>query len=571
MIKILKRIYVLFPTKEKIKFFKILFLTFFGAIAETLSIGALFPLISTLSNPENSELNFILNSLGIKDFDIENIFILGILFIIIIYFLKSIYLSALTWWQMGFLYNNQITFSKSLFKSYLTKSYSFHLKRHSSELIRNIITETNTYLTYFIQAGLMLLTEFIVVFFIVLLLIIIQPNIAISLMLFFILGLLFFNKFIGSYVEKWGDSRQVVEGKRMKILQESLGSIKEVLIFGRMNFFFSRFSREDSLNASLARKQSTIMQIPRIWLEVIALLGLFFLIFFLIKSGNEIDNIIPFIAVYMASAFRLLPSFSRIMGSMQSIKYALPVLDIFEADILNNSSSLEKNKKKINSIKFQKYIKIKNLNFRYTGSKKTILNNINFKINKGSIIGIIGQSAAGKSTLIDLLLGLLKPSEGSINVDDVNININLRSWQNKIGYVPQNIFINDESLIKNIAFGVPDGKVNLKNVKKSLKIAGLSSLINKNEIGLEASVGEKGIRLSGGQRQRIGIARALYHNPEILIFDESTSALDIKTESEILKSIYNMRKSKTIILISHRKNTLSICDKIFSIKNGKIF
>ena len=569
MKKILCNFFKLLNKKEKVNFLKILILTFLGAIAETLSVGALFPLITTISNPTNSKFSFILNFLGLNKANTENIILWGLIILLILYLIKSVYLSILTWLQMGFLYKNQASFSQNLFNKYLNNAYTFHINRNSSELIRNIVTETNVYLTYFLQAGLNFLTEIMVALLVITLLILVQPQSALFLFISFGFGLWVFNKFLGKKVSNWGNYRQTIEGERVKILQESFGSIKEILVFGRQNYFYSRFENTDNINAQLARKQSTLMQLPRIWLEIIAMCGISIMIIFLLQTGKSINEILGILVIYVAAAFRLLPSFSRIMGSIQSIKYSLPVLDMFKKDLVQLRNKIELNTN-INDFIFNYKIHFNKINFKYSLSDNYIINQTDFEIKKGSIIGFVGNSAAGKSTLIDIFLGLLNPTSGVVMVDGIDISENLIGWQKLIGYVPQNIFLMDESLINNVAFGIPNEKIDKQKVIKALELSNLELLLGVNNEGLNIKIGEKGIKLSGGQRQRIGIARALYHNPEILVFDEATSALDSNTESEVLKTIYNMRGLKTILIITHKVHTLKNCDIVYLVENGKV-
>ena len=423
-------------------------------------------------------------------------------------------------------------------------------------------------MTYFLQASINLITESFVVLLILFLLILINPIASILLICFGAFLLIFFNKSVGKYVSFWGNERQKVEGIRMRTLQESLGSIKEVMVFMRSNFFYNKFATADSLNAKLARKQSTLMQIPRIWMEFFTLVGMALMVLVLLGLGQKLEQIIPVFAVFAAAAFRLLPSFSRIMGSIQSIKYALPVIKIFEKDI--DSKLINMKPIEINKINFKEKISLKNLSFNYSEHEKIIIDKVSLEIKKGSVIGLIGESAAGKSTLVDILLGLLKPTNGGVFIDNIQLDdLNLDSWKKIIGYVPQNIFINDDSLINNIAFGIPEELQNTENAKKAIKLANIEMLLDGKN-GLYKNVGEKGIQISGGQRQRIGIARALYHDPEVLILDEATSALDIITEKGILDSIYKMKNKKTVIIITHRLETLSNCDVIYKIEKGKI-
>lgn len=569
MIRILKDVHSLFGKGENTRFFKVLILSFFGAIFETISVGVLFPLSTAISNPENKKHLQLLNKIGLENLSTNYIFLYGMIIILVLYFLKSTYLSVLTWTQMGFLYKNQALFSQNLFSKYLTKNYQFHLNRNSSDLIRNIITETNVYLTYFLQSGMTLLTESMVVLFIIILLIVIEPISAVFISSVFLFGIWIFNRFFGKRVSNWGNDRQLVEGERMRVLKEGLGSIKEVIVFSRAEYYFNIFKKADDINAILARKQSTLMQLPRIWLEFFALLSICTMSIIMLKMGRTIPDILAVLVIYAASAFRLLPSFSRIMGAIQSIKYSLPVLKMFKSDVVSLKNKFEFDHEK-SEIQFENKIQFINIDFRYSENERGVIENINFSIERGEIIGLVGKSAAGKSTLVDIFLGLLKPTNGKILIDGSDMRTFLKSWQNIIGYIPQNVYLSDKNLLSNIAFGIPENEIELDKVITAVKLANLESFLENNNFELYQNIGENGVRLSGGQRQRIGIARALYHNPQILVLDEATSALDSITEKDILKSIFKFRGDKTIVIISHKEHTLEDCDMIYQIKNGQL-
>jgi ABC-type bacteriocin/lantibiotic exporter with double-glycine peptidase domain len=287
----------------------------------------------------------------------------------------------------------------------------------------------------------------------------------------------------------------------------------------------------------------------------------------MILQGKPIEHLIPTVGLFVAAAFRMLPSITRIMNSIQIIKISNNSIDILYDEFksfINYDISSHSN----DSITFNNNIKLHNIGFSYNNSK--FIEGLNLTIIKGETIGFIGQSGSGKSTIIDILLGLLKPKMGKILVDDKNVENNLRSWQDKIGYVPQTIFLTDDTLINNIAFGIEVNEIDNEKVLKCIQMAQLEEFIDSLPLGLHTFVGERGVRLSGGQRQRIGIARALYTNPEVLFLDEATSALDVNTEEHIMNMILQLKGEKTIIIVAHRHSTVKICDKIFKINHGKI-
>jgi len=569
MIVLIIRFLKLLNLKEKILFYKIIFFTIIAAFLESLSVGALFPIISTFINSEDSIISTYFESLELNSFSNLNILLFGLIIIFILYFLKALFITYVYWIQLKFLYNNQSQVASHLLKNYLNNNYDFYLKNNSSKLIKNIVSETHNYLTYFLQSLVNLMTEIFVTTFIFFLLILINPISALLISSIFIMLYWMFNLYFGKKVELWGIDRENFESNRMKLLQEAFGSIKEILVFGRARFFLTTFIFLNNKITFIARKQTFIMQLPRIWLETFMVFGLSILSYFLINSGNTIESVIAILVVYGAAAFRLLPSVSRIIGSVQSIKFAVSSLNIIENDFNSKFDILVKHNTP-KSIAFKNKINFNNVTFSYSRNGKNVLNNVSFEINKGEIVGIIGESASGKSTLIDLLLGLLTPISGSVKVDGKFIKDDLRSWQNLIGYVPQNVVLTDSTIFSNVAFGCDTDEINNNNVIKALEQANLGMLLNDDKQILDQKIGEKGILLSGGQKQRLGIARALYNDPEILIFDEATSALDSVTENEFLETVYSMKGIKTIFIISHKIDTLYRCEKILCIENGKV-
>jgi ABC-type multidrug transport system fused ATPase/permease subunit len=288
----------------------------------------------------------------------------------------------------------------------------------------------------------------------------------------------------------------------------------------------------------------------------------------MILQGKQLNVIVPILGVFISAAFRMLPSLNRIMSSTQNIKYTQPVINLIydELENLNNFTKITNN----NILPFNNEIILSNIKFYYNNNKKTILDNISFNIKKGQSIGIIGQSGAGKSTIVDIILGLLNITKGSVLVDGIDISTSITSWQNNIGYVPQNIYLIDDSIIKNIAFGIEDEDINIERVNHTIELAQLSEFIDSLELGINSIVGDRGSKLSGGQKQRIGIARALYRNPQILILDEATSALDNETEHDFMKAINNLKGSITTIIIAHRLSTVANSDYIYVLENGRL-
>ncbi|WP_292002839.1 ATP-binding cassette domain-containing protein [Chlorobium sp.] len=311
-----------------------------------------------------------------------------------------------------------------------------------------------------------------------------------------------------------------------------------------------------------------MQQVPRLWLELLSVSGLVALVFSLLAQDKPLDTIVPRLGLFAVATFRIMPSVNRILNVLQILKFCLPVITILDKDF---SQAINKNETETNgTITFNTSIKLKNISFSYPSASEKAIDGISLSIRRGESIAFIGASGSGKSTLADILLGLLSPDEGEILVDNTEIRTNIRSWQDKIGYVPQSIYLTDDNLLRNIAFGLPDDQIDVDAVWNAIRSANLETFIKNLPDGLDTMVGERGVRLSGGQRQRIGIARALYHNPEILLLDEATSALDNETEENVMHAVKLLRGTKTIIIIAHRLSTVEQCDYIYKLDNGKI-
>jgi ABC-type bacteriocin/lantibiotic exporter with double-glycine peptidase domain len=370
----------------------------------------------------------------------------------------------------------------------------------------------------------------------------------------------------------WGAQSAKYEGLKFKYLYEGLSSMKDIKISNKLIFFLENYSKNVSAHGMLSVKKTLVKSLPKQTFEILAVLALVVLSLVFITSNKPFDEFLPLAGVFAISAFKILPAGNRILFAFQNLMFDLTSINILHEEIKNNKPNQEylDSYKDGDKLKFENEIKISNLCFSYKNNNKKILEDINFNIKKNSTIGIIGKSGSGKSTLMDLIIGLLKPTSGAIYCDNVNINDDIFSWYNNIGYVPQSIYLMDDTILNNIAFGVKENDIDLDRVNECVKLSRLDDIIVNNKLGLNTVVGDKGIRLSGGQIQRIGIARALYNKPKILFFDESTSSLDVKTEEEIMHSVNELLTGITKIIITHRITTLKKCDLIYHIENLKI-
>lgn len=548
--------------RSKLKFFFGFYLT--GMLLESFSIALVIPFLHIIMQDNLTFLNFIP-----FDFNqLEKIEIISISLIIIFIFftLKTLFLVFVKFKEAKFLQNLHQSMSNRLFSTYLSLPYKFHLNTNSANLIRNMSDVSHYIIT--IKSLMVLTIEFLILFGLAFLLLFYEPKGTLtSLMVIGTTGYLFYL----SYQKKiiiWGKKRQYFDGLRFQHLQQGFNSIKDIKIFDKAKKFLVSFSSSNYGSTSAAQKQKFLANLPRLLLEWIAIVTIIIIILLVIKEKNEISLIIPTLGLFTAAAFRIMPSIARIMNESQQVKYSYPALKTLNENLKlknhlrdpfqNNETQFDLNDK----------LYLKDVSYKYESSDKKIFRALNLEIEFGKSLGIHGDSGVGKSTLINLICGLIEPSSGKIICSGRSIFQSLNNWRKKIGYVPQNIYLTDDTLKSNIAFGKTDDEIDNDNLDYAVNGAQLNNFINQLKDGLNSKVGEFGSKLSGGQRQRIGIARALYRKPEILILDEATVSLDRDTEKNILDEVFKLKGDKTLILISHNLNILQNCDKIFELKRG---
>ena len=551
--------------KQKYSLVVLIILLFFGMVLEVFGLGVLLPIISILIDKNIQNDKFHINEIkSYFDYLPENEFLFfALLFLVIVYTIKSFFLIYLTYKQNRFLSNITAFISESLFSRYLYQPYSFFLNDNVSRLSKNIQVEVN-YFSIFLKSLIILFVEGGLVLSILLTLIIIEPIGAITLGLLFSILSLLFNLLTKNKLKYYGTLRQELDSKTSKIVLETFEGIKTVMVKNLSNYYSKEFNKISYQKARVNSNQLTLSMLPRYYFELVSIFCLVGFIIFLTSLGRDSSSLLATLSIFVAAVFRVIPSLNRIIASLQSTKFYNSSVNI----IHNELNSLKNSKDEIeNKLNFNKSIRIQNLDFKY--NDKYVLKNISLEIKKNETIGIIGESGSGKSTLVDLIIGIHNPSKGEVSVDGKNILFSKNSWFSKIGYVNQDVFLTDDSIKNNITLGDSYDQISEEKINKAIEQSELGKFINGLKEGIQTKVGDKGIQLSGGQKQRLGIARALYRNPEVLIFDEATSALDLKTESRILSTIKNLQKNKTIIIVSHRPSSLNFCDKIYEIKNTK--
>ena len=541
-----------------------------GVVFEMIGLGALIPALGLMLNPKiindypflNKLFTYFGNPSQIK------IVVFGLVTLILIYIIKATFLIYLGWRQSKFSSELSAYLSNKLFAGYLKLPYSFHLEKNSAELLRNIQNEVGLF-TFVSQSVIALSVEISIVAGVVLFLIILEPSGALGITSFLGIAVFIFHSITKKRLLFWGVLRQAHTGKANLHLLQGLGGVKDVKLLCREDYFLNEFRVHNNSISKIQTKVSTLSLVPRIYLELLAVIGLVGLIIIMVIQKKPTELFLPTVGVFIAAAFRMIPSANRIMTSIQGIRYAKPVVELLYTEI-ELIKSINETKKSNEPIVFIDKLQIRNLSFQYPNSNIMALDNVTLSIKNGQTVGIIGSSGSGKTTLVDVILGLLMPTSGDILSDDKQININIRNWQSQIGYVPQTIYLTDDTLRNNIAFGIPANEINEIGILNAIKAVRLEEFVFNLPNGLNTFVGERGVRLSGGQRQRIGIARALYNNPSFLLLDEATSALDNLTESAVMDEVMSMKGQRTILIIAHRLSTVSKCDIIYRFSSGKI-
>lgn len=537
---------------------------------EMAGLGILIPALGLMLNSnigkEYPALQPYLNALG-NPTQVQLV-LWGMSVLVLVYVIKAGFLIFLSWRQSKFSAELSADISSKLFLGYMRQPYAFHLQRNSAELLRNIQNEVGQF-SFISQSVITLTIEFSIVVGVAFMLIIVEPLGALVVTFFLTIAVISFHRLTKNKLLYWGERRQLHAGLANMHLLQGLGGVKDVKLLGRENYFLDEYDVHNTSNAKIQTKVAALGLVPRSYLELLAVIALAGLIVVMVIQKKPLDLLLPTMGVFAAAAFRMIPSANRIMNSLQGIRFAQPVVDL-----LYNEFRLIRNTEVANPISsnffFHSELQLKEITFQYFNTNFKALDNVTMNIKKGESVGFIGASGSGKTTLVDIVLGLLVPEKGSIIVDGQDIQKNMRIWQDQIGYVPQSIYLTDDTLRRNVAFGIPSTQVDDIAVERAIKAAQLDEFVETLPEGLETFVGERGVRLSGGQRQRIGIARALYYDPPLLLLDEATSALDTTTEVGVMQAVLALKGEKTILIVAHRLSTVANCDRLYRLDKGKV-
>jgi ABC-type multidrug transport system fused ATPase/permease subunit len=568
----------LLSRKEKRRGGLVLGMIIVMAVLETAGVASVMPFLSVLGNPEvvktNPVLSFTYEALGFTSVDT---FILALGTSAFGLILFSAFFRSLTHYAMNrFIQMRRHSIGKRLLETYLRQPYAFFLDRHSGDMAKNILSEVDQLVQQVFRPGVQMVAYSVVMLVLVTLLIVVDPWLALGVAV--VIGGMYALIFgaVRGILGRVGRDRARANQERFTAASEALGGIKDIKLLGREQAYLSRFDGPSARQARHQATNQTLGEIPKFVIEAVGFGGVIALTLVLLAiqggtGSNALGNILPVLGLYVFAGYRMLPAAQKIYVGMAKMRFGAAAVSNTYNDLYQRSALAELYKRAPEPLEPKQSIALQNIHYTYPNAERPALQGINLEIPIGSSVGIIGTSGAGKTTLVDVLLGLLRPTDGAIEVDGRPItDDNLRAWQQALGYVPQDIFLTDATVAENIALGVPTEKINHDQVEQCARMAQVHDFISGDmPQGYDTMVGERGVRLSGGQRQRIGIARALYHDPLVLVFDEATSALDTETESAVMDAVNALSDLKTVIMIAHRLSTVAGSNQIVTLVHGK--
>ncbi|MCR4641031.1 MAG: ABC transporter ATP-binding protein/permease [Lachnospiraceae bacterium] len=569
---ILKKLNYVVNSKQKRQYVLVTIVALIGSFWELLGVAAIYPFIQTVMTPQDAEASWYSGIVQDMFGDVEpltRMTILGIL-VILIYVVKNLYLMFSSYVQTAYATSVQRDLSIRMTDTYLRSSYLFHLENNSSSLIRSINQDVVGVFGMFYYV-FRLLAELFTIIALCIFIVMLDPILAISLML--ILGSCMLILFLGMKrtIKRLGKKQQQCESRMLQYLTQAFNGIKEIMVKNRQEQFVGVFKEAATENAKATKINTFFNSINTYIYEIVCIGGLLAIVIVRFHMIDDVANYMTRLSAVAIAAFRLFPAMGRVNTNLNGMVYNRSRLNyLYETlqTIENSKEYLMKREEEQGSLSFNDCIGIRNLGFRYPRGREDVLENVNLTVKKGESVALIGASGAGKTTLADVILGLLRPQKGQILADGEDVYWHPAAWASLIGYVPQNVYLTDDTIRGNVAFGVQEGDVDEERVWKALEEAQLADFVRSQEEGLDTMVGERGVRISGGQRQRIAIARALYDNPQILVLDEATSALDNETETAVMEAIDSLHGNKTMIIVAHRLSTIRNCDAIYEICNG---
>ena len=570
----IKKLSYIFTKKEKIHLAFVFLVILIGSFIELLGVSVFLPFIDILMKPESimeqKKYRYFYELFGFSSTD-HFLIALGIL-ICAVYLFKNLYLTFQQNCMLKFSYTTRMHLATKLLSTDMAEPYTFHLNKNISELQRSLQYDANQFMQL-INSSLQVLAEVAVVICLGIYLIYVSPTISMVIIGLVVICIGLFFWISKKFSKKIGAQNEAYNAQLYQWINQSLGGIKEVKVLNREKFFVDSYKTVYKKLIKGAKNNEMLAAIPKYILETVCIIGMIIAVIGKLLWGRrDLNAFVVQMSAFAVAAFRLLPSVGKISAYINNIMYSIPSLDLIYKDLkeIENFIPKENDISVVEKWNFNNSIELLNVSYAYEGTDKKVLNNISLTIRKGETVALIGSSGAGKTTLADVFLGLLIPQQGSIRVDGKNIYENMNSWHRMLGYIPQTIYLSDDTIRNNVAFGIKEEDIDEQAVVEALKKAQLYDFIQTLEQGLETFVGDRGVRLSGGQRQRIGIARALYCNPEVLVLDEATSALDTETETAVMEAIDSLKGYKTMVIIAHRLTTIQNADKIYEVTDGNV-
>ena len=569
----IQKIRMIFNRTQKIKFVVLFCMLFAGSVLELMGVSLILPFVQLVMDTDGTD-NALFQWFGRlvgAEFQRELLIWLGLL-LIAVYLIKNTYLLFAKYVQLRFVFNNRLELSGRLMRNYMKKPYPFHLEKNSSEILRSVTSDVNN-LYELVMDVIDLVSNLLIIAMLAVYLL--YTDVVITLVVAALLGLCsyFYFAIMRKRTVDYGKQNQIYNGKMIQAVNQALGGIKEIKVLARENYFVRAYEENGRYYASSLKKSQFYRNAPKYLIETVCVCGVLATILIKLQMGADVQELVPQLSVFAMAAFRLLPSVNQVNNLLNGILFLKPSIDriyedLQEAGAKKNERPPERDYRRLPAADV---VRFEHVTFRYPGTEKEILSDLSVELPLKKSIGFVGSSGAGKTTFMDLLLGLLSPDQGRTCYGDSDIRDYPDAWGHKLGYIPQSIYLADDTIRRNVAFGIPDSEISEAKVRRALEEAQLLEFVDGLDDGLDTMVGESGVRLSGGQRQRIGIARALYQQPEILVLDEATSALDTETEQAVMEAVERFRGRCTLLMIAHRTSTLENCDQIYRLEDGKLY
>lgn len=570
---------VIFPRKERLYFVGLFFLLLIGTVFDFMSVSLILPLVNMLVNPAQLEdaAWFRILRLLIPVQDTNELLFILVLLIIVIYIIKNAYSIFMSIVQSVFMARNQFRTSAKLLSCYIRKPYTFHLQHNTAEVVRNINTDVSS--AYSLVGSIIsLITSGLITVLLIVYLVLIDPVLTAAIVVGLLIYSLIYYLCVRKPMREAGAENRRIGVTMVKAIHQAVGGIKEVKVMGREQYFVDTFSESGKAYIKNRKKYMLLSGLPRHLIEVLCVSGVLGLVAYKIGMRQDLSAVVPSLSAFAVAAIKLLPSANSINSTLNSMTYMMPSLDavceIIDENFNNPGQAAAAARQSVaaaSSMGDNGDITLEDVSYTYPNTEKPVLEHVNLTVKHGSSVGICGVTGAGKTTLVDIVLGLLEPQTGRVCYDGVDIRKDYAAWQRHIGYVPQNIYLVDESIRSNVALGVYADEIDEARIWRALELAQLADFVRGLKDGLDTVIGERGVRISGGQRQRIGIARALYYDPDILFLDEATSSLDNETEKAVMASIEALSGQKTCIVIAHRLSTIENCDMLYRVEDCSVF